>query len=667
MDTWNYHNRAWQRADCLTFGGNGFWGGRVPLDGHGADGNPFAAAVAGFYVGEGEVMADVPHPLNAPLRLDGIAARPLWSDGFAQTLALREGCVRTLYPDDTGKVRVESEFFFHRARPHLALYRTIVVALRDVNIELSPQLNCAIGRLKPTTARVGEGSWVLDFGDSERTAAQVLQVKVVSDALYESQNLDLPHVLGRRIAATLRAGERLTVEVVVATAVKIEAEDDEPLSIARREGEDAARLDFEALKGEHEGAMQGLWDEFHIECADPFIERRARSALFYLLSGYRDDVVWGGSATGLSGNSAWGGCVFWDTEFYMFPALLLLFPTLAKNTLLYRVKTSAGARENLLEGEAGLRFAWESRRSGREFAGDFSEERHIGSDIAFCADWYARATGDEEFWKQHGRALLVGVARFWASRARHDAGRDSWHIPGVIPPDEHVFDHYRGAPVDDSVMTNAYAAWVLRQAVAQRDVAAEEAALWYDIAAKMHLPRDEARGLWLEYEGYDDHPIKQADVGHLFFPMGPWFVGASDEDVRRNITFYADRERETGLGILHSPFVYGAAMSRAGDVAGVRRFLDWSWHNVAGGYDAPRELLHSTGPTITSCGAFLGLLLYGVLGLENGGEQLSAHPCVPESVGELFVSGIKFRGHRYSLRARFNPDGPSHCDLRRLD
>ena len=651
MNTRLYTNRTWQRADCLLFAGNGYIGGRVSLDGHGAEGKSGAASLAGFFVGEGEEAANAPHPINAPLQIDGAPVRPLWRGEFQQSLDLDAGIIYTVYTDSEERIRVAASVFFSRARRHIAAYRIEITARREVEIEIAPQLNAAPCKPAPRVQRESDNSWTLDWNDAERKVAQVISVR----GSHRGKALE-NETLGRHISARLRGGETLRLEVIVATA-----DGSAPTQTARRELAEAEALGFEGLEREHRAAMAELW-QFDVRCDDPFIERRARSALSYLLSGYRENVAWGGSATGLSGANGWGGCVFWDTEFYMFPALLAGFPELAKNTLLYRHQTREGAAQNAREnGEAGLRFAWESRRSGREMAGAFGAQVHIGSDIAFCADWYARSSGDSEFWNSCGREMLVGVARFWASRARLDLSRGKWVIENVIPPDEHVADHYRGGVVHNSVMTNAYAAWVLGRA-SEESPEDSDAAKWRDIAANIALPRDEKRGLWLEYDGYDDHPIKQADVGHLFFPLSPDFVGSDAEDIRRNVGFYADRERETGLGIFHSPFVYGAALSRANDTAGVRHFLDWSWHNVAGAYDMPRELMHTTGPTVTAAGSFLGLLLYGILGVENNSEQLTAHPCVPESVGAISVSGLKHRGASYELRAR-----PDTFSLSRID
>ena len=115
--------------------------------------------------------------------------------------------------------------------------------------------------------------------------------------------------------------------------------------------------------------------------------------------------------------------------------------------------------------------------------------------------------------------------------------------------------------------------------------------------------------------------------------------------------YYADRERETGLYLTHSPYVYGAALSRAGDVEGVERFLRLSDRNFVGPFDIPRESNYGGSVVVTGAGSFLSLMLYGVAGLENMGPCLASHACVPPSLGHLKISGIHFQGRRYSLSA----------------
>lgn len=651
MNSWRYEIPTWYPEEATTFLGNGFIGGNLPLDGHGAEGMRYPASVVGLYVGPDETAVNVPHWLNVPLRVDGRAAHPRWVE-FRQTLDLHAGTFATAYTEAEGAVRVETETFCHRGQKHVAAYRMTIRALRRVRLELSPQLNCARCGVPPTTATRLPGSdadsavWRLDWGDAEARVAQALHVACDGPGLAR-RPLDTADAIGWQCTLTLDAGQACTVTGIVATAFG-----DAPVPVAEECLRAATAKGYAGLRTAHVAAMAALWQDFDIEIGDPYLERKAKACMFYLLNGYRDDVVFGGTATGLSSKGSWGGSVFWDTEFYMFPALLPFFPRLARNQLLYRHRTLPAARQNAAaHGERGARFAWQSKKSGRPFGGAFEEERHISSDVAFDAWWYAQSTGDTAFFEECGHDLLAEVARNWESRAVFNAAADRFELHGVIPSDEHVWDHYTGAPVNNSVMTNAYAAWVLRTAagLAAAGITDAERAAWRHIADGMYLPRDAARGIFLEYDGYSGHPIKQADVGHLFFP---WCVTRDPEEIRRNVYYYAERERETGLFLTHSPSVYAAGLSRAGDVRGVARFLDLAMRNASGPFEVPRESNYATGPVVTGAGSFLNLLFYGVAGIENQGAALTAHPCVPEDVGHIRFRHVAFRGARFTVAAK---------------
>jgi trehalose/maltose hydrolase-like predicted phosphorylase len=452
-------------------------------------------------------------------------------------------------------------------------------------------------------------------------------------------------VLGQRFSASLEPGGVVACDVVVSTC-----RGPAPLSEARAGVARGRQAGFDALKRSQAEAMRAIWRGFDVSADDPFLERRLRGAMFYLTAGYRDDVVWGGTPSSLSSKMNWGNCVFWDTEFYMFPPLLLAQPAIARNMLLYRHGLLNGARANARTGGAcGARFGWQSHRDGSGHAGAFEDEIHITADIAYCAWWYAQSTGDVDFFDRFGREIIVEAARFFASRTLWNAGMSRAEIRGVLPPDEHVWDHYAGR-VATSAMTNGYAAWTMAKGAEAGEGLAtpEERAEWARLAKALWLPRDPERGVFAEYEGYRGHAVKQADVGHLFFPL---LVSADRDEIRRNVYYYADRERETGLYLLHSPSVYGAALSRAGDAAGVRRFLELSARNATGPFEVPRESNYGGGVCTTASGSFLTLALYGLLGIENQGGTLTAHPCLTEETGALSIAGLEFRGRRYSVSA----------------
>ncbi len=643
MNTWTYDIGNWYPEEARIFLGNGFAGGSLPLNGHCALNEKFSGTIAGYYVGDEEIMPGVPHWLNAVVEADGAQPAPSFVD-FHQNLNLATGMFTTAYTDKTGAIRVETETFCHRAHRHLALYRMKITARRDVHVKVTPQLTTLNCKLQPSCSRMAAGcGWVLDFNDSQRPLAQVIDIECQGAA--DEQFLDQPTAIGKVLNAELKASEELVVTVKVVTVIGSDA----PAQIQEQLRNQAAET-YQQLKASHVQAMTDLWSRFDVDAEDKFLERKLRSSMFYLLCGYREDVIWGGAATGIASSiGGWGGCVFWDTEFYMFPALLPFHPGLAKNTLLYRHRTLAGAQWNAEQnGEAGARFAWQSNRSGRERAGGFSDERHVTADVAYSAWWYANVSGDEAFLKNEGRDLIVAAGRNWASRVSHNEQDNRYEIHGVVPPDEHVLDHYVGGPVNNSAMTNAYAAWNLAKAaeLSNSGLTDSERRRWREMAEKMYLPRNPDLDIYWEYDGYTGHPTKQADVGHLFFPL---CVDDDPEEIRRNINYYDARERETGLLLLHSPFVHGAAMSRAGSVAGVKHFLDLAYRTQVGPFELPRESNYGGITCVTSAGAFLGLAVYGLLGIENTGDQLDAHPCLAEDIGRLTIQGVGFRDERYSV------------------
>jgi trehalose/maltose hydrolase-like predicted phosphorylase len=463
------------------------------------------------------------------------------------------------------------------------------------------------------------------------------------------QPLRQARTVGREIHARLQRGEALSVEarVVMAYGAGATAEADRAMT-------EAIRQDLSSLRRSHVEAMAKLWNGFDAQAADPFLERKLRACMFYLMSIWRDDVVWGGSAAGLS-QSAWGGSVFWDTEMYMYPPMLMFQPALARNILRYRTERLDGARANAeANGEKGARIPWESRSSGRVVSPSFDAERHIGPDVAVAAWWYGNTTGDDAFMRKDGWPLIVEIARHCASISRLNQQTGLYEIHGVIPPDEHVLDHHVGAPINNSVMTNYYCAWTLKVASEQAPdnlLTDDERKHWQQIAAAMYYPRDAARQIYLEYDGYNGHAIKQADVGHLFFPL---CITDDSQEIARNVNYYADRERETGLHLMHSSSVYGIGLARAGDAAGVLRHFLLAERTCTGPFEVPRESNYATGPVITGAGGYLNLVLFGLMGINTMGTELTARPCLPQSIGRISIAGIHFRGRQY--RVTVEPD-----------
>ena len=158
--------------------------------------------------------------------------------------------------------------------------------------------------------------------------------------------------------------------------------------------------------------------------------------------------------------------------------------------------------------------------SGRWVPDTTHRQRHVGIAVAYNVWQHYQATGDEEFIVHYGAEMILDIARFWASAAIYDHGRDRYVIRGVMGPDE-FHTGYPAAPedgIDNNAYTNVMAAWVLLRA---RDVLAilpdlrraqltetlgitpEEISRWDEISRKLYVPFHDG-GIISQFEGYED-------------------------------------------------------------------------------------------------------------------------------------------------------------------
>lgn len=184
-------------------------------------------------------------------------------------------------------------------------------------------------------------------------------------------------------------------------------------------------------------------------------------------------------AKGLTGEG-YKGHTFWDTEIFLLPYYIYSMPEVARNLLLYRYKSLAGAhRKAELNGYKGAQFPWESAwlddgEVTPEYMGtDILTgqpikvwsgiiEIHITSDVAFGVWQYYQCTGDTKFMEDYGYEIIMDCAKFWNSRLE-DGSDGMLHINDVVGPDEYK-EH-----VDDNAFTNYLAKWNMITAIAYAD------------------------------------------------------------------------------------------------------------------------------------------------------------------------------------------------------
>src|SRR6516162_5778592 len=288
----------------------------------------------------------------------------------------------------------------------------------------------------------------------------------------------------------------------------------------------------------HEAARQQRWDanDVVIEGDDEDVQQAVRFAIYHLtIAANPEDERVSVGARGLTGD-AYFGHVFWDTEIYLLPFYVAVWPEAARALLMYRYHTLTGARAKAdAMGYKGALYAWESADTGEEttpervIGADGTPveiltgrmEHHISADVAYAVWQYWRFTADDDFFLRAGAEILLETARFWASRAVPEADGKR-HIRHVIGPDEYHED------VDDNAFTNVMARWNIvrgleaidvmrarwpdRAAALWEKLALGEAELadWRDAVARVVTGFDPGTGLYEEFAGY--HKLEPIDL-----------------------------------------------------------------------------------------------------------------------------------------------------------
>ena len=212
---------------------------------------------------------------------------------------------------------------------------------------------------------------------------------------------------------------------------------------------------FDSLLARHQAAWHELWKSDIVVDGDPAVQKAVHSDLYYLLSNSTVGTAWPMGACALTPNYA--GHAFWDSDSWVFPALLLLHPERAKPIVMFRHRTMQPARERAIQyGAKGTMYPWESDpQTGVDntphFAYGVYREIHVNADIAIAQWQYYLASGDDAWLKQYGWPVIREIAQFWASRVTYNKAADRYEIMHVTSPDEAYDD------VPNDSFTNAAA------------------------------------------------------------------------------------------------------------------------------------------------------------------------------------------------------------------
>ncbi|MGL5938441.1 MAG: glycoside hydrolase family 65 protein [Phocaeicola sp.] len=433
----------------------------------------------------------------------------------------------------------------------------------------------------------------------------------------------------------MKAGESYDFSVVGTVISSVQYSD--PLNQAERLTVYAKLEGKERLMNAHKKAWDKLWEsDIEIE-GDKQAQQDIRSMLYHLYAFNRENTDYSPSPMGLSG-LGYNGHVFWDTDFWMFPPMLLLHPEMAKSMIEYRYNRLEMAKKNAFSyGYKGAMYPWESAGAGVEetpiwaLTGPF--EHHITACVAIAAWNYYLVTQDKQWLKEKGWAMLEATAQFWCSRVeKNDKGE--YEIKNVVAADEWAEN------VDNNAFTNAAARVNLECAtLCAEQLGITPPAIWMEIAKNIPI-RQLANGVTSEYDSYQGEPIKQADVNLLAFPLK---VITDKDQIRKDLEYYEVRvpQKETPA---MTQAIFSLLYSRLGDAKKANFFFKDSYEpNLLPPFRVISECKGGTNPYfITGAGGILQTIMmgFGGIDIQPNGEIVQIESVMPSRWKKLTIKGV---------------------------
>lgn len=624
---------------------------------------------------------------------------------YHQTLAMHDGTLQTRYRwrDGSRITDVSVESFVSQSDPHLGVasmqltpHFSGIVRLR-LTLRVPPPTQrlpladmsaaefeaAAVADNRPELATGGNRRAIWYLGTVDVTASdsdapsamlwmngRAVGGRAVSlgAAIAYPKNLAGVHVVathgersnGIDIEARVRSGHtyRFT-KFVAATAEGWNGTPDDnvvdALPLARRARDAGLTMARQA----HREAWHRLWRADIRVGGDPELQRTLHSDIFYMLENSTAGTSWPVGGCGFSGN--YFGHVFWDSDFWVFPALLLLDPERAKSLVAFRQRTlpQANARA-VTSGFAGAMYPWEADPwNGTDVTPTFAAENarreiHVNGAVALAQWQYYLATGNKQWLRESGFPVIKGVADFWASRVVYDANRKRFEVHDVMSPEED-YPH-----VDNEIYTNTVARRSLTAAISAADtLGVTPDPLWGEVARGLYEPAAAAHEPYFDFDPTTPHD-KTTSWMATSVPM--LSIPALD--------FAAAPETMRGL-FQHSVSAIAAVRDRANQMVLVMLAIEAAsigdnnyFHGLMSGsggsnpaFLRPPFNVRSETPQndslyiLATSGGFVQAFMYGLTGLRLGSTGLVERfpATLPGSLSYLTLQNIEVRGEKVNV------------------
>lgn len=558
---------------------------------------------------------------------------------WQQTIDMRRAVHQTSF-QTLEKADVSYELCALRNLPYAGLIRVTVQACKDMLLEVRSGMGIPDDYSQSSIRHRemeadGNRMYMLESDATSRFGYR--RVASTSSFLFNGEQIKPMYDEATRelfFSIQLKKGETFCFSLVGSVCSSRDFFD--PYNEAERQVIYAVHEGEEALMQAHYRLWDELWQgDIRIE-GDDDAQRIVRFALFNLYSSCRGGSRLSIPPMGLS-LQGYNGHIFWDTELWMYPPMLLLNQDIARSMLDYRFDRLPAARKKALAyGYRGAMFPWESDDSGEEatpthaLTGPF--EHHITADIGIACWNYYCVTRDMRWLQREGYPLLKEIADFWASRVtRNQDG--SYSIHNVTGADEYANG------VTDNAFTNGAASLALKYACQAAEICGEKVPeIWWEIGENIRILQFE-NGVTREHSTYKGEMIKQADANLLAYPLG---VITDEYRQRQDLEYYAECiDQKDGPAMSYS--VYCVQYARMGEADKAYEMFRRCYEpNLKKPFGVISETPTSNNPYfMTGAGGLLQAVLNGFCGLQITDEGIVQLPsALPSHWKRVTVTGV---------------------------
>lgn len=579
------------------------------------------------------------NPFCLSMKIDNIKVDTSNISDWQQTIDMRRAVHQTSF-QTLEKADVSYELCALRNLPYAGLIRVTVQACKDMLLEVRSGMGIPDDYSQSSIRHRemeadGNRMYMLESDATSRFGYR--RVASTSSFLFNGEQIKPIYDEAARelfFSIQLKKGETFCFSLVGSVCSSRDFFD--PYNEAERQVIYAVHEGEEALMQAHYRLWDELWQgDIRIE-GDDDAQRIVRFALFNLYSSCRGGSRLSIPPMGLS-LQGYNGHIFWDTELWMYPPMLLLNQDIARSMLDYRFDRLPAARKKALAyGYRGAMFPWESDDSGEEatpthaLTGPF--EHHITADIGIACWNYYCVTRDMRWLQREGYPLLKEIADFWASRVtRNQDG--SYSIHNVTGADEYANG------VTDNAFTNGAASLALKYACQAAEICGEKVPeIWWEIGENIRILQFE-NGVTREHFTYKGEMIKQADANLLAYPLG---VITDEYRQRQDLEYYAERiDQKDGPAMSYS--VYCVQYARMGEADKAYEMFRRCYEpNLKKPFGVISETPTSNNPYfMTGAGGLLQAVLNGFCGLQITDEGIVQLPsALPSHWKRVTVTGV---------------------------